>query len=99
MFGLAASPLRAFDFLADDGGLSAVLGVVTVKLHADTIKDLLQLRIMDNPHLSEAEKTTWIERIKALSESSLEHLTLKGLDYALEHGQEGIEWLGRLLGS
>ncbi len=32
---------RGMDFLADDGRLSAVLGVVTVKLHEDTFKNLV----------------------------------------------------------
>ena len=38
---------RGMDFLADDGGLSAVLGVVTVKLHEDTLKELIGQRIAD----------------------------------------------------
>lgn len=33
----------SLDFLEDDGGLSAILGIITVKLHADTIKGLDQL--------------------------------------------------------
>ena len=89
---------KAFDFLAEDGGLSAILGVVTVKLHADTIRDMLQMRIMDSQNLTAEEKASWVEKLKTLSEASLEHLTLKGLDYALDHGGEGISWLGKLLG-
>src|ERR1700689_3844572 len=37
----AALTAKGIDFLEDDGGLSAILGVVTVKLHADTIRDLI----------------------------------------------------------
>lgn len=33
------------DFLEDDGGLSAILGVVTVRLHADTIRALIDAKI------------------------------------------------------
>ena len=36
---------KGIDFLADDGGLSAILGVVTVKLHGDTIQALLAAKI------------------------------------------------------
>ena len=32
---------RGIDFLSDDGGLSTILDTVTVKLHSDTIKELL----------------------------------------------------------
>ena len=33
------------DFLESDGGLGAILGVVTVKLHADTVRDMLAAKI------------------------------------------------------
>jgi hypothetical protein len=32
---------KGVDFLENDGGLSAILGVVRVKLHADTLRDIL----------------------------------------------------------
>lgn len=34
------------DFLADDGGLSAILGVVTIKFEANQLKLLLESKIM-----------------------------------------------------
>lgn len=36
---------KGIDFLTDDGGLSAILGVVTVRLHSDTIQTLLDAKI------------------------------------------------------
>ena len=33
------------DFLEDDGGLSVILGVITVRLHADTMRDLIGAKI------------------------------------------------------
>ena len=36
---------KAFDFLAEDGGLSAVLGVVTVRLDSETLRELVSLKI------------------------------------------------------
>src|SRR6478672_9982665 len=44
-FGARTSPPPAPDFLEDDGGLSAILGVVTVRLHADTIRALIDAKI------------------------------------------------------
>jgi hypothetical protein len=32
---------RGLDFLEDDGGLSAILGLVTVRFEADTLRELL----------------------------------------------------------
>ena len=43
------------DFLTDDGGLSAILGVVTVKLHSDTIQALIAAKI-DQAEISDSEK-------------------------------------------
>jgi hypothetical protein len=36
---------QGLDFLEDDGGLSAILRTVTVKLHAETLTELLSARI------------------------------------------------------
>ena len=51
---------KGLDFLADDGGISAILGMVTVRLHADTIKDLLLARI-EASHAS-PEKKSWLRK-------------------------------------
>ena len=40
----------------DDGGLSAILGVVTVKLHSDTIQALLNTKI-DQADIPPEEKS------------------------------------------
>lgn len=45
IFSGARITAKGLDFLADDGGLSAILGTVTVKLHADTIRELLIAKI------------------------------------------------------
>lgn len=51
---------KGLDFLADDGGLSAILGTLTVRLHADTIRELLLARIdaSDAP----ADKKSWLRK-------------------------------------
>ncbi len=37
------------DFLADDGGLTAILGVVTIKIHDETVRKLLDAHIAGLP--------------------------------------------------
>ena len=86
------------DFLEDDGGLSAIHRERTIRIHTDSIREILQIRINESPDLTAEEKSSWVEKLKSLNEASLEHLTLKGLDYALDHGGEGISWLGKWLG-
>jgi hypothetical protein len=51
------------DFIMDDGGLSAILGVVTVKLHEETIRALL-LSSIESQKAPEAEKSALREAIK-----------------------------------
>jgi len=85
--GYAELTADGLDFLADDGGLSATLGTVVVKLHADTLKDLLQMRIQaaDLPH---AEKQRYLEALQALPAETTKHLVLKLVDLGLENVQK-----------
>jgi hypothetical protein len=48
---------RGIDFLADDGGLAAILGVVTVKLHEETLKALLEAGVDALPPPQTAKST------------------------------------------
>lgn len=51
---------KGLDFLENDGGISAILGTLTVRLHADTIRDLLLARIdaSDAP----PDKKSWLKK-------------------------------------
>jgi hypothetical protein len=64
---------RGMDFLADDGGLSAILGMVTVKLHEDTLKDLIGQKIAES-NLPAPEKSRLLDQIKALPAEAIKHL-------------------------
>ena len=54
---------NGMDFLADDGGLSAVLDAVTVKLHENTLKKLIANRISESD-LPASEKSQLLDQIK-----------------------------------
>lgn len=73
---------RGMDFLAGDGGLSAVLGVVTIKLHEDTLKELIGQRIAES-HLPQPEKSKLIDQLRSLPGETIKHLTLKLVDTGL----------------
>lgn len=75
---------KGLDFLADDGGLSAILDVVTIKLHDDTIRELITLKIQDSD-LPPQEKHTLIEQLRELRGESIKHLTMKLVDAGLEN--------------
>lgn len=72
------------DFLADDGGLTAILGVVTVKLHDETIRQLLAARI-EGSDLPPDEKKGWLDQLRELRGESIKHLTMKLLDKGVEN--------------
>ncbi|RMC99868.1 hypothetical protein EAY64_06040 [Aquitalea palustris] len=72
------------DFLEQDGGLSAILGTVTVKLHADTIRDLLETRIMES-QLPVAEKKRFVDQLKELPGEALKTLTNKLIEKACDN--------------
>lgn len=84
---------RGLDLLADDGGLGAVLGVVTIKIHEDTLKQLLEAKVTASD-LPEPEKNRLISELRSLPAAATKHLTLKLLDKALESGPQAMQWLG-----
>lgn len=71
------------DFLLGDGGLSAILGVVTIRLHDDTIKELIQLKIMESD-LPPADKRRFVDSLKELPAETTKHLVMKLVDLGLE---------------
>ncbi len=88
---------KGMDFLADDGGLSAILGVVTIKLHDDTIKQLVEAKILQSD-LPESEKKRYLAQLRELPAETTKHLVLKLVDLGLEKGPEAIGTIGRFLG-
>ena len=54
---------KGIDFMMQDGGLSAILNTKIVKLHPDTIRDLLQNRIQAS---SLENKEELIDKIKSI---------------------------------
>lgn len=77
------------DFILDDGGLSAILGVQTIRLHPDSIKALVQAKI-EASTLSESSKGKLLETIQNLPATALtklsDKLLDKGIDYLLSLG-------------
>lgn len=89
---------RGLDFLADDGGLSAILGVVTIKIHDDTIRELINIKIQ-NSNLPQHEKQTLIDQLRELPGESIKHLTMKLLDAGLENWPSAMAAIQTVLSS
>lgn len=88
---------KGLDFLADDGGLTAILGVVTVRLEADTVRALMTAKINDSD-LPTHEKSRLIEALRDLPAESLKQLTSHIVDAGVRHAPDAIQWLYTLIG-
>ncbi|MGB6926390.1 MAG: hypothetical protein ACKVLO_02400 [Pseudomonadales bacterium] len=67
------------DFLADDGGLSAILGVVTIKFEAEQFRTILESMILSS-NLPTERKQTMIDALRELPAESIKHLTTRIVD-------------------
>jgi len=74
---------KGIDFIRNDGGLSAILNVVNVRLHSDTINKLES--IIGSSSAPEEEKATLISTLRKLPEDAIKHLNLKLLDVGVSH--------------
>ena len=63
------------DYLEDDGGLGAILGVVTIKFHEDTIRALLLDKVAEAPG-EPSMKATLTDAIRKLPAEALKSTTL-----------------------
>lgn len=69
---------KGIDFLTDDGGLSAILGVFTVKLHSDTIQALLNK--IDQTDIPPEEKSRLKGILNRMGDVALTKFTEKAID-------------------
>lgn len=88
---------KGIDFMQDDGGLSAVLDVVTVRLDDDTIKGLIASRIQKSD-LSQTEKRKYLDTLRELPADATKHAAQKLVEMGLENSPKAIPWIGTLLG-
>ncbi len=88
---------RGLDFLAEDGGLTAILGTVIVKLHADTLRDIIEAKISASD-MPEDDKKQLIEHIQELPAEALKTGTMHLLEQALDHLPDALQILQGLCG-
>lgn len=85
---------KGIDFLREDGGLSAILGVVTVKLDASSIKALVLNQIDQAKDVSHEEQS----RLKSLVLSAGDQTIRKLVDTFVEAGLKASPSSGQLIG-
>jgi hypothetical protein len=83
---------KGIDFLEGDGGLTAMLGVVDVRLHADSIKALMVARV-EASALPAEQKSKLREQLNNLPGNALTHLTNKLVDLGLQNVPVAIQMI------
>lgn len=87
---------HGLDFLADDGGLTAILGVVTIRLHDDTLKSLVEAKILASD-LPQPDKKRWLDQLRSLPAETTKHLVLKLVDLGLTNAPAALAVIGNAL--
>jgi hypothetical protein len=88
---------KGMDFLADDGGLSAILGVVTVRIHTEQWRELLASKVEQLETVSHEERSAVAQAIRNLPAKAIEKVSEKMLDWAVDHAGDALPLLRMLL--
>lgn len=88
---------KGLDFLQDDGGLTAILGVLTVRLDAETIRALIEDKIEETPMPAE-EKSRLMKWLSTASSEALKEATKRLVAAALDHAPQALRLLQTLPG-
>jgi len=86
---------KGIDFLLDDGGLSAILKVQTIRLHHDTISALEDIIRVAN--VSEDQKKGLISKLRELPADAIKHLTLQLLTQGVLNLPNAIQLIQKVL--
>lgn len=85
------------DYLEPDGGLAAELGIVTVRLHAQTIKDIINAKI-ESLDTDQSQKSRMKEALQNMPAQALQDVVTGLVQKGLESGPAAMAWLQRVLG-
>jgi hypothetical protein len=85
------------DFLEADGGLSAILNVVTIKFDTHTLRALLEAKI-EASSIPAIEKSSLKKITAALSDTALKSATTDLVHTGLQHIPNVVEWLQKFSG-
>lgn len=87
---------RGIDFLEDDGGLGAILGTVTVKLHEDTLRQLIEAKVQAS-NLPEEQKSGILKALREAPGETTKQLITKLVDLGMENAPKAIPLIQTLL--
>lgn len=95
-FGFARITTKGRDYLADDGGLTRELGVVTIKLHEDQLHQLIELQI-HRSDIPQTQKQRLLDQLRQLPAETTKHLAMQLVDAGLKNWPLALPILQRIL--
>ncbi|MBP6083525.1 MAG: hypothetical protein KA732_19915 [Providencia sp.] len=86
---------KGIDFMANDGGLSAILNVTTIKFHHDAIQEIANLieKTVQDPE----DKQKFLTQLKQLPYETTKHISLELVSKGLTQIPDVVRWLGTYL--
>lgn len=87
---------KGIDFRLDDGGLSAIFDVVTIKIHQDSLSQIMAF--ITTSSLDSADKKKYLSRLQDLPFESTKHLVNKLLDSGLNRVPDALQLIRDFLG-
>ncbi|MGY2157139.1 hypothetical protein [Pseudomonas tolaasii] len=87
---------KGIDFLEDDGGLGAILGTVTVKLHEDTLRQLIEAKVQAS-NLPAEQKSGILKALREAPGETTKQLITKLVDLGMENAPRAIPLIQTLL--
>lgn len=84
------------DFLEQDGGASAILKTITVKLHEDTLRQLIEAKVQAFD-LPEEEKSGILKALREAPGETTKQLITKLVDLGMESAPKAIPLIQTLL--
>jgi len=83
---------QGIDFLADDGGLGAILGVVTIKIHSDSIQQIINAKI-EASNIPTESKSKLKEAIKNAPSTIVAEALKRLTGMAFDHCPAALDFL------
>lgn len=96
-YSRSAINASGLDFLEADGGVAAILKTVTVKFHADTLREIAEKEI-DKAVIPAEEKSSLKKSLAALSDKTLQAGASDLMRIGIEHVPNAVHWLQGLIG-
>ncbi len=84
--------VEGLDFLEDDGGVSAILRTVTVKIDPDDLRSMMAARI-EASELPDEEKSSLMHAIRSLPARALQDLTTRLVNEAVARWPDALQLL------